>query len=163
MTQAAKIIGSGLATIGLKNVLLSVIHNDNLLLSKVIYTELVKKAINTVESMLNSLSKDSIILNYLEREIMLSKLVIIGKNKDNILIVDNMIPLISSSNYEDIKNINSDFYIAGVYLFNSPNNEQYIGSCMNFYSRLIEHKDQFKNRRKPTKLHLHEYKLEEYK
>lgn len=140
MTQAAKIIGSGLATIGLNNVLLSVIHNDNLLLSKVIYTELVKKAINTVESMLNSLSKDSIVLNYLEREIMLSKLVIIGRSKDNILIVDNMIPLISSSNYRDIRNNNSDFYIAGVYLFNSPNNEHYLGSCMNFYSRLIEHK-----------------------
>lgn len=72
LVQAAKIIGSGLATIGLSNVLLSVIRDDDLLLSKIIYTKLVKEAISTVESMINSLPKDSVLLKFLNEEILLS-------------------------------------------------------------------------------------------
>jgi hypothetical protein len=163
IVQGAKIIGSGLATIGLSNVLLSVIQNDNLLLSNIVYTKLIKKAISTIETMINSLPKDSVLLSFLEKEILSSKLEIIGKNKNNILVIDNLIPLISYSNNKNIKNINSDFYTAGVYLFKAPNGEQYLGSCMNFYSRLISHKNCFGKKRKGIKLYLYKYKYEEYK
>jgi hypothetical protein len=91
LVQAAKIIGSGLATIGLSNVLLSVILNDNLLLSKIIYTKLLKVAISIIESMINSLPKDSVLFKFLNEEILSSKLEIIGKNENNNLVVDELI------------------------------------------------------------------------
>jgi|SRR5208282_3932458 len=127
IVQAAKIIGAGIATVGLNNVLLSVIHDDNLLLSKIVYTKLVKEAISTVESMLNSLPKNSVLLKFLDKEILLSKLEIIGKNKNNKLVINKLIPLdFNNLNYKKLKkNNNSDFYIAGVYLFKAPDNEQY--------------------------------------
>lgn len=93
LVQAAKIIGSGLATIGLNSVLLSVIHDDNLLLSKIVYTKLVKEAISTVENMINSLPKDSVLFNFLNREILSSKLEIVGKNKNNLLVINKLFSL----------------------------------------------------------------------
>jgi len=163
IVQAAKIIGSGLATIGLNNILLSVLHNDNLLLSKIIYTKLVNNAIFTVENMINSLSDNSIILKFLEKEIPLSHLEIRGKNKNNVLVVDDLVPLTPHLNLGKIINTDSNFYTSGVYLLKAPNDKQYLGSCMNFYLRLAEHKNQFKHKRKPTKLHLYKYKFNEYK
>ena len=56
-----------------------------------------------------------------------------------------------------------DFLTAGVYIFIAPDGERYLGSCINFNTRLIEHKDQFKNRRKPTVLHLYKYQFPLYK
>ena len=47
-------------------------------------------------------------------------------------------------------------------MFIAPDNERYIGSCINFNNRLIEHKDQFINRRKPTSLHLYKFNFSEY-
>ena len=165
IVQAAKIIGSGLATIGLKSVLLSIIDDDKLLLSKIIYTKLVRKAINTVENMLNSLPKNSVILKFLEREILLSKLEIIGKNKNDKLIINKLILLDFNNLYykKPKKDINSDFYIAGVYLFKAPDGEEYLGSCMDFYARLNMHKDSFKRTKKKVKLYSYKYKFEEYK
>lgn len=165
LVQAAKIIGSGLATIGLINVLLSVIHNDDILLSKVVYTKLVKEAIHTIESMINSLPKNSVILKFLEEEILLSKLEIIGKNKKNKLVINKLVPLdFNNLYYKKLKkDINSNFYIAGVYLFKAPNGEQYVGSCMDFYSRLKAHKNSFGKNRNNVKLHSYKYKYEEYK
>jgi len=50
IVQAAKIIGSGLATIGLTNTLLSLLtNNKNLLLWDIIYTHVARKAILTLE------------------------------------------------------------------------------------------------------------------
>jgi hypothetical protein len=160
LVQAAKILGAGLATIGLKNVLLSVIHDDNLLLSKIVYTKLVLGAISTVESMLNNLTKDSVFLKFLEKEILLFKLEIIGKNKNNKLVINKLIPLeFNSLNYKKLKkDINSDFYI-----FKAPDNKQYLESCMDFYARLNIHKDSFKRTRKDVKLYSYKYKFEEYK
>jgi hypothetical protein len=165
IVQAAKILGSGVATVGLKSVLLSIIHDDNLLLSKVIYTKLVIVAISTVENMLNSLPKDSVLLKFIEREILLSKLEIIGKSNNNKLIIDKLIPLdFNNLNYKKLKqDINFDFYIAGVYLFKAPDGEQYLGSCMDFYARLNMHKDSFRKRIKEVKLYSYKYKFEEYK
>jgi hypothetical protein len=49
IVQAAKIIGSGLATIGLTNTLSSLLtNNKDLLLSEIIYTDITRKAILTV-------------------------------------------------------------------------------------------------------------------
>jgi hypothetical protein len=165
LVQAAKIVGSGLATIGLHSVLLSIIQDDNLLLSKIIYTKLIKEGISTVENMLKSLPKNSILLKFLEKEILSSKLKIISKNKNNKLIINKLIPLdFNNLSYKKLKNdINSDFYIAGVYLFEAPDNEQYLGSCMDFYTRLNTHKDSFKRRIKNVKLYSYKYKFEEYK
>jgi len=54
--QAAKIIGSGLATIGLINLLLSLLnHNKDFLLSDIVYSKLAKKTIFTCEEMIKSL------------------------------------------------------------------------------------------------------------
>jgi hypothetical protein len=71
--QAAKIIGSGLATIGLINLLLSLLnHNKDLLLSDIIYSKLAKKAIFTCEEMIKSLPETNIVLEFLNKEIPLS-------------------------------------------------------------------------------------------
>src|SRR5215471_10036818 len=93
LIQAAKIIGAGIATVGLSNILLSVIQNDNLLLSKIVYTKLIKEAISTIENMIKSLPKDSVLLKFLEKEVLLSKLEIRGINKNNKLIIDKLILL----------------------------------------------------------------------
>ena len=53
--------------------------------------------------------------------------------------------------------IDSKFCIAGIYVFIAPNGEQYVGYCIGFNSRLIDHKGQFKNRRRSTKIHLGKY------
>jgi hypothetical protein len=66
LVQAAKIIGSGLATIGLTNTLLSLVsENKDLLLSDVIYTNMAKKAILTIDKMIDSLPNNSILLKFL--------------------------------------------------------------------------------------------------
>ena len=165
LVQAAKIIGSGLATIGLSNVLLSVIRDNNLLLSKIIYTKLVKEAISIVESMINSLLKDSVLFNFLNEEILLSRIEIMGKNENNNLVVNELIPLnFNNLKYKKLKeDINSSFYIAGVYIFEAPNGEQYVGSCIDFYTRLNAHKNSFGQKTKGIKLYSYNYKYEEYK
>ena len=57
LVQAAKIIGSGLATIGLSKILYSIVDNDYLLISKIIYTKFIRRAIFRVDSMINNLPK----------------------------------------------------------------------------------------------------------
>ena len=159
--QAAKIIGSGLATIGLTNILLSVIKNENVLISKIIYTELIKKAISTIDTMVQNLPLNSTLLKFLEEEIKVSTLEIKAKREKGYIGTENFFSLHINTRLK-MKSLNNDFNTAGVYVFSAPNGEQYVGSCINFYSRLIEHKDQFNNRRRPTKLHLYKYKFEEY-
>jgi len=64
--QAAKIIGSGLATIGLINLLLSLLnHNKDFLLSDIVYSKLAKKTIFTCEEMIKSSLDTNIILGFL--------------------------------------------------------------------------------------------------
>ena len=165
IVQAAKIIGSGLATIGLTNTILSLLtNNKELLLSNIIYTNLAKKAILTIDKMIISLPNNSLLLKFLNEEVIKSILKINGIIINNNLEFKNYINLNSNTKDKDIKNIlNIDFLNAGVYMFIAPNNERYIGSCINFNMRLIEHKDQFINRRKPTGLHLYKYKYNQYK
>ena len=151
--QAAKIIGSGLATIGLTNILLSVIQNDNVLISKIIYTELIKKAISTIETMVQSLPLKCTLLKFLEEEIRVSTLEIKAKREKGYISTQNFFSLPIKTRLK-LKPLKNNFNIAGVYVFSAPNGEQYVGSCIDFNSRLIEHKDQFNNRRRPTKLHL---------
>ena len=163
IVQAAKIIGSGLATIGLTNILLSLIQNDNLLISKINITELGKKGISTIDKMIESLPKDSLLLKFLMHEISLSTLKINGKAENGLIIPTDMILLDLNYKKKIVTIIDSQFNIAGVYVFIGPDGEQYVGSCIDINSRLIEHKHQFKNRRRPTKIHLGKYKFSEYK
>lgn len=73
VAQAAKIIGSGLATIGLIDVLLSLlIQNKDLYLSEIVYIELAKRAIFTTEEMIKSLPEVNLVLKFLYKEIPLS-------------------------------------------------------------------------------------------
>jgi len=100
--QAAKIIGSGLATIGLIDVLLSMLNNNKgLLLSNIIYSKLAKKAISTCEEMVNSLPDNNIVLGFLKKEIPLSLLKINGSINNNAIVVKEFISLDSK-----LKNIN---------------------------------------------------------
>ena len=96
IVQAAKIIGSGLATIGLTNILLSLIHNNKYLVSDIIYTDLAKKAIFTVDEMIGSLAKNSILYKFLEIEIPQSTLHINAKNINGNIVLNNYIPLNSN-------------------------------------------------------------------
>jgi hypothetical protein len=152
LVQAAKIIGSGLATIGLTNTLLSLVtENKDLLLSDVIYTNMAKKAISTIDKMIDSLPNDSVLLKFLNEEISKSILKINGIVINNNIEIKDFIDLNLNNKDKEIKNIlNIDFLTAGVYMFIAPNNERYLGSSMNFNIRLTEHKDQFSKRRKPT-------------
>src|SRR5271154_825284 len=161
IVQAAKIIGSGLATIGLTNMLLSLIHNNKYLVSELTYTDLAKKALFTIEEMIGSLAENSTLYKFLDTEISKSTLYINAKNINGNLVLDKYTLLSSKKSREE--NTMLSFNIAGVYIFKGPNNKEYVGSCIEFYSRLVEHKDQFKNKRKPTKLHLFKYKFNEYK
>jgi hypothetical protein len=163
--QAAKIIGSGLATIGLTNILLSLLtENKKLLLSSIIYTNLAKKAIDTIDKIIINLPNNSLLLKFLNEEIPKSILKINGIVNNNNIEIKDFVDLSLNNKDREIKKIlNVDFLIAGVYIFISPNNERYLGSCINFNERLSEHKDQFNNRRKPTILHLHTYKYLQYK
>lgn len=164
IVEAAKIIGSGLATIGLKDILLSIIKSDDKLISKIIYTKLINEAISTVDNMLNSLPKDSVLLKFLEKEILSSKLEILGKkNENNELVIDKLILLTSNLSYKKVNKTNLDFYLAGVYLFKAPDGKQYLGSCMDFYARLMEHKARFKYKQEVSKLYSYKYKFEDYK
>jgi hypothetical protein len=164
MLEAAKIIGSGLATIGLINLLLSLLnHNKDLLLSDIIYSKLAIKAIFTCEEMIKSLPETNIVLEFLKKEIPLSILKVNGSIFNNTILVNEFISLNTKDIKKNIKKILShEFLIAGVYMFIAPDDERYIGSCINFNDRLIEHKDQFNNRRKPTTLHLNKFNFSEY-
>lgn len=75
--------------------------------------------------MINSLPKNSILLKFLEKGILSSKLEIVEKNKNNKLMINKLIPLdFNNLNYKKLKkDINSNFYIVGVYLFKAPNGE----------------------------------------
>jgi hypothetical protein len=161
IVQAAKIIGSGLATIGLTNMLLSLIHNNKYLISELIYTDLAKKAVFTIDEMIRSLGENSTLYKFLETEISKLTLHINAKNINGSLVLDKY-TLLSSKKIKE-ENTMLSFNIAGVYIFKGSNNEEYVGSSTDFYFRLVEHKDQFKNKRKPTKLHLFKYKFNDYK
>lgn len=92
IVQAAKIMGSGMATIGLTNILLSLIRDNNFIISKVYYTDLSKKGILTIDDMIRILlneNQNSILLKFLEEEIPLSILYINGKNINGCIRADD--------------------------------------------------------------------------
>jgi len=65
IVQAAKIIGSGLATIGLTNILLSLLtNNKDLLLSEIIYSDMARKTILTIKKMISNLPNNSLLLGF---------------------------------------------------------------------------------------------------
>jgi hypothetical protein len=134
LVQAAKIIGSGLATIGLTSQLLSLITtNRQYLLANVVYNKIAKKAINNLDLMISKLPNNSIIIKFLEEEIPKSKLKINGSVINNNLYIKDFIHLSSNDRDEKLEQLlNIDFLTAGVYTFISPNNERYLSSTINF-------------------------------
>src|ERR1700719_2017656 len=129
IVQAAKIIGSGLATIGLTDILLSVIRNEDMLISKIIKTELIEKGISTVNSMIESLPKNSILYKFLEIEIKGSKLYIRGgtSNIKGYVKTKNFLSLpLQVKSKIKIDYMKEDFYIAGVYVLSAPDGEEYV-------------------------------------
>jgi len=65
IVQAAKIIGSGLATIGLTNILLSLLtNNKDLLLSEIIYSDMARKTILTIKKMISNLPNNKLLLGF---------------------------------------------------------------------------------------------------
>jgi hypothetical protein len=119
IVQAAKIIGSGLATIGLTNTLLLILtNNKDLLLSDIIYTDIIRKAISTVEKMILSLPNNNLLLKFLNEEI--PKLTL----KNNKVVTNNnievkyFINLNLKNRDEEIENIlKINFLTAGIYVF----------------------------------------------
>lgn len=98
IVQAAKIIGSGLATIGLINIILTVIRDENILISKIIKTELIKKWIVAVDSRIKSIPKNRILYKFLDTEIKGSILEIKAKSKNGYIIPENFYSLGGNTN-----------------------------------------------------------------
>jgi len=94
IVQAAKIIGSGLATIGLTNTLLSLLtNNKDLLLLEIIYIGIIKKDILTVEKMILSLPNNNLLLKFLNEELPKSALKINGVVINNNIEIKSFIDL----------------------------------------------------------------------
>src|SRR5579862_6244750 len=164
--QAAKIIGSGLATIGLNNSLFSPLTNillspllSNNLLTKLFVTKLGKNAIHTIDNMIKSLSLDSLLYNFIEEELPNSFIYVNGKIENNRIIGSDFIYLLSERTSPSHNNFppvskrtgkidfsnkivprpDFPFHIAGVYIFRTLTNEEYVGSTSNLYVRLSQH------------------------
>ena len=165
LVQAAKIIGSGLATIGLTSQLLSLITtNRQYLLANVVYNKIAKKAINNLDLMISKLPNNSIIIKFLEEEIPKSKLKINGSVINNNLYIKDFIHLSSNDRDEKLEQLlNIDFLTAGVYTFISPNNERYLSSTINFDEWLYKNGCQLNYRGKPRELDVNSYKYIQYK
>ena len=123
LVQAAKVIGSGLATIGLTSILISLLtDNRQYLLSPVIQTNLVKKAIDNLDIMILNLPKNSLLLNFLNEEIPRSLLKINGTVINGKIDTKYYVDLSLNNIDEQFKNLlDIDFLIAGVYAYISPN------------------------------------------
>jgi hypothetical protein len=168
LVQAAKIIGSGLATIGLKEKLISPLTNillspldSKYLITKIILTHLSIEAIKTVDKMIGSLSNNNKLYKFLVEEIPNSFIYINSKIKNDIVVGENFIHSLSDCKKSFIKKPDYPFHIAGVYVFCTLNNEQYIGSTIDLYKRLSDHKHELICKREQSKLYLSELELSE--
>lgn len=158
LLQAAKTIGSGLATIGLTNILLSPLQNNNIL-TKLYITHLITEAIKTIDDMIGSLPQINQLHKFLEEEVPNSFIYVNAKIENDIVIGNNYIHSFSDGQKNNIKKPIYPFHIAGVYVFSTLTNEQYIGSSTNIYKRLSEHKHELLCKRVRSKLYLSEFEL----
>jgi hypothetical protein len=77
--------------------------------------------------MIRSLPLDNQIYKFLNEEIPNSFIFTNGKIENNLVIGENFIHSLSNSEKIIIKKPNFPFHIAGVYVFSTLKNEQYIG------------------------------------
>ena len=155
MLQAAKYIGSGLATIGLTKRLLLPLLSPQLLCPSVISSE-AEKAIIVVDEMLQSLPQDSLVLQHITEVALGAQVSISAQVTGDLVIPTSQIEFPEG-------NIPSGIPTgAGVYAFTelSPSKgqagvQQAFGSTVGFPHRLKVHKSQFAGTSMPTNLHLH--------
>lgn len=156
MLQAAKYIGSGLATIGLTNNILSPILSGRLLCPSVI-SPTAKVAIRVVDDMLRSLAVDNPVLLHITNVAMQSEslLEVTASVKDGLLSPSSVIEFAGGN--IPINKVPND---TGVYVFTeqvvAPGQtevRQAIGSAVDLNRRVADHKDQFLGLSKPTSLH----------
>ena len=141
LVQAAKIIGSGLATIGLKesllspltNILLSPLQSNNLL-TKLSLTHLSIQAIKTIDNMIVSMSRTNQLYKFLEEEHPNSCMYVNVNIENGIRTGNNFVHSLSDCKKSYVKKPAYPFHITGVYAFNTLTNEQYIGSSTNLYT-----------------------------
>lgn len=135
MLQAAKYIGSGLATIGLTKKIVSPILSDMLLCSSVI-SPTGKVAIDVVDNMLRSLPEDSPVLKHITNVAMQSEslLKVTGSEQDGLLT-----PFIVTEFPDGDIPVNKVSKEAGVYVFTEKETapgqtkrRQAIGSAVDF-------------------------------
>lgn len=156
MLQAAKYIGSGLATIGLTKQLLAPVLSTRLLCPSVI-SPLAKEAICVVDEMLRSLPEDSPVLAHITEVASQSEslLQVIAKANGGLIIPSSKIEFPDGNIPQ-----NTIPVAAGVYIFTEnvcasgqTVVRQAIGSSSNFKRRLVEHKEAFNGSGSPTSLH----------
>jgi GIY-YIG catalytic domain len=150
MLAAAKYIGAGLATIGLitKNILKPTM-SDKVLTPSILSNQAIK-AIECVDSMLQSLPLKSIVLKHIEHISKKSALKVNADIKEGKLVPNKRVEFYNGEIPE--KQVPQS---AGVYLFElKTNGEQYVGSAIDFRARVRDHKYQFEKKRKPTVLHI---------
>lgn len=151
MLAAAKYIGAGLATIGLitKNILKPIL-SDEVISPSIIYTQ-AKKAIECVDFMLQSLPLNSVVLKHIEHISNIQALEVNAVIKKGKLVPNKKIDFYHEGGEIPEKEVPQS---AGVYIFElKANGYQYVGSAIDFRTRVRNHKYQFEKQRKPTVLH----------
>ena len=153
MLQAAKYIGSGLATIGLTKIILAPVLSPKTLCPSVI-SHLAERAIVVVNDMLISLPKDSIVLKHIQDIASSTELGVVASLDEGLV-----------TPFSPLEFPNGDIPSGvplgtGVYAFTEKSASkgetkvrQAIGSAVSFPVRLGGHKDQFSGRSKATNLH----------
>lgn len=154
MLQAAKYIGSGLATIGLTKQILAPVLSPRLLCPSVISPTAVV-AIRVVDEMLRSLPEDSPVIQHIQSMSGDSALEVTGAADGGLAIPLSTITFPDGNIPEGVV-----LATAGVYAFTKLNaadgqgtTRQAFGSAIDFRRRLGDHKDQFDNRSRQTSLH----------
>jgi hypothetical protein len=155
MLQAAKYIGSGLATIGLTKQILQPVLSSNTLCPSVI-SHLGEQAITTVDVMLRSLSEDSLVLKHIVEIASGVELCTTAVVKDG-LIVPNQAVSFREGNVTSKSPSGT-----GVYVFTervpaqgSSVCRQAVGSALSFTTRLTQHLDAFAGVINRTPLHVY--------
>jgi hypothetical protein len=157
MLQAAKYIGSGLATIGLTKNILSPVLSGRLLCPSVI-SPTAKVAIRVVDDMLRNLNVDNPVLLHITNIALQSESLfgVTGHVEKGLLSPFSVIDFLDGD--IPMNKVSKD---AGVYVFTeqvvAPGEtelRQAIGSAVDFSRRLGDHKHQFLGQSKPTSLHI---------
>ncbi len=154
MLQAAKYIGSGLATIGLTKNILSPVLSSRVLTPSVI-SPLAKVAIDVVDQMLRSLPSDSLVLQHINQVASTVELQVTAQIINGIVVPDSSITFPNGQ----LPSSSSSPSGTGVYAFTeiAPTGQglakQTIGSALNFLTRLRTHFDGFLGSGKLTILH----------